>query len=128
MTDDQMKRVWHLISALELSLWHPIMENTGIIFSSQLKMQEKRGGNLCAPVPGPDGIGTCSYINDGLETEKLLESWLQKYKTALEQEFDVGPEIDGVEVHCSEVGLEDPRDHGNSGGKKKEEATFVPSS
>merc|ERR1719454_2869348 len=59
----QMGRILKLINEMELSLWHPIMDNHELVISASRKMIQKRGGNLCAPVPKQD-IGKCGYIND----------------------------------------------------------------
>jgi len=63
LSQDQFERIVNLISNMELALWHPIMENHDLVKSANKKAHQKRGGNLCAPVP-KDEIGKCGYIND----------------------------------------------------------------
>ena len=100
-TRAELDRILTLLSDLELSLWHPIMQDVQRIYTSQEKMVEKRGGNLAAPVP--KGIGKCGYINH-LPYE-LLVIRLQEYLKIC-QGYPRGGL--GVEAHCSDVGLEDP--------------------
>merc|ERR1719326_756715 len=63
LSQDQLDRILKLISDMELALWHPIMDNHALVISANKKAYQKRGGNLCAPVP-KDEIGACGYIND----------------------------------------------------------------
>jgi len=87
---------------MELALWHPIMDNHDIVISANKKAHQKRGGNLCAPVP-KDEIGRCGYIND-LRNEDIPPT-MNEYK-ALVANMPRGGH--GVDVHCHDVGLEDP--------------------
>jgi 3-dehydroquinate synthase len=99
---EQLNRILRLISTFELSLWHPIMDDPQRIWDTNVKIIQKRGGHLCAPVPR-DAIGQCGYIQD-LTFEEVGAS-IQEYHE-LCQGFPRGGL--GVEVHCREVGLEDP--------------------
>ena len=38
ISEDDFLRVLNLISVMELALWHPIMEDVDMIWSSQVKM------------------------------------------------------------------------------------------
>ena len=98
---DEMDRVLKLISKMELSLWHPIMDDVDLIYAAQVKIVDKRGGSLCAPVPKT--LGQCGYIQH-LSKERLTET-MAEYKKMCSA-FPRGGL--GIEVHCSEVGLEDP--------------------
>ena len=95
-------RILSLISSFELSLWHPILEDTNLIYEAQIKVIEKRGGNLVAPLP-KGKIGKCGYLNE-LPYGKLKSS-LAEYKRLCETYKRAGL---GVDAHCHEVGLEDP--------------------
>merc|ERR1712045_737097 len=77
IAEEQYNRILKLISDMELALWHPIMDEVDIIYSAQVKMIEKRGGNLCAPVP-KGSIGQCGYINE--MPKELLKQRLCEYK------------------------------------------------
>jgi len=101
ITKDEMDRVLNLISKMELSLWHPIMDDVELIYASQVKIVDKRGGSLCAPVPKI--LGQCGYIQH-LSKERLTET-MAEYKKMCSA-FPRGGL--GVEVHCHEVGLKDP--------------------
>eukprot|EP00585_Thalassiosira_rotula_P006805 CAMPEP_0196141822 /NCGR_PEP_ID=MMETSP0910-20130528/10657_1 /TAXON_ID=49265 /ORGANISM="Thalassiosira rotula, Strain GSO102" /LENGTH=899 /DNA_ID=CAMNT_0041403049 /DNA_START=24 /DNA_END=2723 /DNA_ORIENTATION=- len=101
ISKDEMDRVHNLISKMELSLWHPIMDDIDLIYSSQVKIVDKRGGSLCAPVPKT--LGQCGYIQH-LSKERLTQT-MAEYK-AICGTFPRGGI--GVEVHCHEVGLKDP--------------------
>ena len=65
-------------------------------------MIEKRAGNLCAPVPMP--LGESGYINE--LTEDMLKQRLQEYKELC---MDYPRQGAGVDMHCVDVGLEDPQ-------------------
>lgn len=91
-----------LISDMELALWHPIMDNHDLVISANKKAHQKRGGNLCAPVP-KDEIGKCGYIND--HTNADVPPTMNEYK-ALMAKMPRGGH--GIDVHCHDVGLEDP--------------------
>jgi len=95
-------RIMKLISDFELSLWHPILNDVDLLYKAQLKVTEKRGGNLVAPLP-KGAIGKCGYLND-LPYETLDDA-IQEYKAICESFERNGL---GVEPHCEDVGLEDP--------------------
>jgi len=98
----QLERVLRLISAFELSLWNSIMDDVDTIWAGQVKMTQKRGGNLVAPVPR-NHIGECGYIN--VLSKQQLRDALTQYK-AICTRFD--RKGLGVEPLCSDVGLADP--------------------
>jgi len=100
--EDEMKRIHKLISDCELTLYHPVMDDNAIVWKAHVAMVEKRGGNLCAPVPKP--LGKCGYIND--ITREQLNKALVDYKQLCTAYPRNGL---GVEPHCTEVGLEDPQ-------------------
>jgi len=102
--ESEFRRVLNLFSSLELSLVHPILENTEAIWQAQVRMIEKHGGNLAAPLPKGQ-IGSCGYLND--VTREELENHLAQYRKICEAYPRKGL---GVEAHCVDVGLEDPRD------------------
>jgi len=102
ITEEEFQRILRLISSMELALWHPIMDDVDIIYSAQVKMIEKRGGNLCAPVP-KGSIGHCGYINE--MPKALLKQRLGEYKEICGSFPRQGL---GVDMHCHDVGLEDP--------------------
>merc|ERR1712013_838748 len=102
ITEAEAHRIYKLISDMELSLWHPIMDDYDVCWASQVKMTQKRGGNLCAPVP-KGRIGACGYIADISREE--MESTLKEYKEVCKTYPRAGV---GLEVHCEEVGLEHP--------------------
>jgi len=102
IAEEQYNRILKLISDMELALWHPIMDEVDIIYSAQVKMIEKRGGNLCAPVP-KGSIGQCGYINE--MPKELLKQRLCEYKAVCAKYPRQGF---GIEMHCHDVGLEDP--------------------
>merc|ERR1712151_611358 len=95
--ETEMHRVLKVISDCELSLWHPIMEDSAKVWKSQVAMIEKRGGNLCAPIPKP--LGESGYLNE--LSEEDLHRTLQEYKAICETYPRKGR---GVEEHCVDVG------------------------
>merc|ERR1712087_301289 len=103
ITKQQLDRVMRMISDFELTLWHPIMDSPDRIWDCSVKIIAKRGGHLCAPVPKGE-IGECGYIQE-LTREQVDES-VPEYK-ALCSTFARGGR--GVDEHCVDVGLEDPR-------------------
>lgn len=99
---DELDRIMRLISSMELTLWHPIMDEVDMIWGSQVKIIQKRGGNLCAPVP-KGSIGQCGYIN-GLSYEDMKKT-LADYKEVCKSYPRNGH---GIDMHCADVGLQDP--------------------
>ena len=102
ISESQFRRIASLIASFDLSLWHPILDEQHLVWEAQLRMTEKRGGNLAAPLP-KGSIGQCGYLNEMDETE-LMKS-LSDYKLLCR---DFARNGQGVEVHCKDVGLEDP--------------------
>ena len=102
ISESQFQRIARLITSFDLSLWHPILDEQHLLWEAQLRMTEKRGGNLAAPLP-KGLIGQCGYLNEVKESE-LLKS-LSDYKLMCR---DFARNGQGVEVHCKDVGLEDP--------------------
>jgi len=102
ITTQQLERIMKLISNFELSLWHPIMNSSDRLWGCNTKIIAKRGGHLCAPVPR-DEIGSCGYIQE--LSFKQMETSIQEYRVLCESFPRNGQ---GVEVHCVDVGLEDP--------------------
>ena len=78
------------------------MENKELLWESQIKIFEKRGRNLVAPLP-KGSIGECGYLND-ISQEELFAS-IEEYRTVCEEYPRQGLGIDPL---CSDVGLEDP--------------------
>lgn len=117
ITEEEFHRILRVMSNIGLSLCHDILENTNSIWSAQVKMSEKRGGNLCAPVPR-GSIGKCGYIND--MTRERLEKTLLEYQEIVKKYPRNGL---GVESHCADVGLEDPstvKQHAENAVKKED--------
>eukprot|EP00177_Eucheuma_denticulatum_P000481 GFKZ01000844.1.p1 GENE.GFKZ01000844.1~~GFKZ01000844.1.p1 ORF type:complete len:898 (+),score=141.90 GFKZ01000844.1:173-2866(+) len=102
ITEEELHRIFKVISEFGLALRHDILQNPDSLWSSQLKMTEKRGGNLCAPIP-KGKIGECGYLN-GL-TNEHLEKTLIDYQELVKSYPREGY---GIEPLCSDVGLEDP--------------------
>lgn len=63
ITKEELDRTLKLIDTMELALWHPVMDQHSLVISANRKAHQKRGGNLCAPVP-KDKLGLCGYVND----------------------------------------------------------------
>ena len=72
------------------------------IDTSQVKIVQKRGGNLAAPLP-KDEIGQCGYLNSLTQAE--LYQAIDEYKVICQEYPRKGLGIDPL---CSDVGLEDP--------------------
>merc|ERR1719335_1667836 len=62
VSNEEMHRILRNISDCELSLYHPIMDDDEMVWKTHLGIVEKRGGNLCAPIPKP--LGFSGYLND----------------------------------------------------------------
>jgi len=101
ITEAEFRRILALLSKMELAMWHPIMDNHELVAAANKKAHQKRGGNLCAPVPRE--LGKCGYINE-LSREKIDQT-LDEYK-AICLTYPRGGQ--GIDMHCREVGLEDP--------------------
>jgi len=100
--ETQMQRILKVISDCELSLYHPVMDDSAAVWKSQVAMIEKRGGNLCAPIPRP--LGESGYLNEIGEDE--LDLRMKEYKAICQSYPRNGR---GVDEHCVDVGLEDPQ-------------------
>jgi len=85
---------------MELAIYHPIMDNQELVSSITKKVHQKRGGNLCAPVPR--GIGGCGYINE-LTNEKCYKT-LTEYKAIC---LKYPRDGHGIDMHLHDVGLDD---------------------
>lgn len=101
ITEEEFRRILKLLSDMELSLWHDIMDNHDLLANTGKKVQKKRGGNLCAPVPKK--LGQFGFINK-LSREEL-DRTLDEYKNICQEYPRAGR---GVQVHCREVGLQNP--------------------
>eukprot|EP00931_Biecheleriopsis_adriatica_P116692 TRINITY_DN922_c0_g1_i1.p1 TRINITY_DN922_c0_g1~~TRINITY_DN922_c0_g1_i1.p1 ORF type:complete len:713 (-),score=175.44 TRINITY_DN922_c0_g1_i1:325-2463(-) len=102
VTEEEMHRILKVISDCELSLYHPIMDDDDMVWKTHLGIVEKRGGNLCAPIPKP--LGFSGYLND--MTEDMLAQRMHEYKEIVSKYPRDGR---GVEELCVDVGLEDPQ-------------------
>jgi 3-dehydroquinate synthase len=102
VSEEEMHRILKCISGCELSLYHPIMDDDEMVWKTHLGIVEKRGGNLCAPIPKP--LGFSGYLND--MTKERLAQTMHEYKE-LVSKYPRGGR--GVEELCIEVGLEDPQ-------------------
>jgi len=100
--EEEMHRILKNISDCELSLYHPIMDDDEMVWKTHLGIVEKRGGNLCAPIPKP--LGFSGYLND--MTQELLAQRMHEYKALVSKYPREGR---GVEELCVDVGLEDPQ-------------------
>ena len=102
ISSEQMHRIFKLISRFELSLWHDILLDDECLWESQIKMIQKRGGNLSAPIPKGE-IGKCGYLNE-MSKENLFK-YIREYQAIIAKYPRQGK---GIEPLCSDVGLEDP--------------------
>merc|ERR1711953_1572222 len=117
ISEQEMQRIHKVISDCELTLYHPVMDDAKKVWKAHLAMVEKRGVNLCAPVPKP--LGRCGYIND--ISKEQLELRLKEYKALCTTYPRNGL---GVDPHCTDVGLEDPQSK-KENPMKAEEDRFV---
>ncbi|MEM9356244.1 MAG: sedoheptulose 7-phosphate cyclase [Pseudomonadota bacterium] len=102
ISERECHRILRLISSFDLSLWHEVLSDRQAIWDAQVKMVEKRGGHLAAPLPQHE-IGKCGYLND-LSQSELFDA-LDDYEKIC-RSFDRSGH--GTEAHCRDVGLEDP--------------------
>ena len=102
ISQQQFHRIMRLISSLGLSLWHDILHKKETLWSSQVKILQKRGGNLAAPLPRHE-IGQCDYLNSLSQAE--LYQAIDEYEEICAEYPRKGLGIDPL---CSDVGLEDP--------------------
>ena len=72
------------------------------VWGSQVKMVQKRGGNLSAPLPKGE-IGKCGYLNE--MSKQNLFKYIREYQAIVAKYPRQGK---GIEPLCSDVGLEDP--------------------
>lgn len=98
----QMQRIHNLIQTFGLSMWHNQLDDYDLIWSAQVKMVQKRGGHLVAPLPKKK-IGQCGYLEDVNRGD--LVSLIKGYKNVCRA---LPSEGRGAEPLCSDVGLESP--------------------
>ena len=108
ISEDQFHRIMRLIGSFGLSLWHDIMYKTDTLWQSQVKIIEKRGGNLAAPLPKGE-IGQCGYLNS--LSRQDLDDAVAEYREIC---ADYPRNGLGIEPHCRDVGLEDPSTVGHA--------------
>ena len=108
LDESQMHRIMRLISSFGLSLWHDIMLKKETLWDSQVKIVQKRGQNLAAPLPKGE-IGQCAYLNELSQAE--LYAAIDEYQQICLEYPRQGLGIDPL---CSDVGLEDPSTVGHS--------------
>lgn len=101
ISEAEMQRILKVISDCELACWHPAMEDTKCMWKAQVNIVQKRGGNLCAPIPRD--LGGSGYLNS--LSEPLLHQRIFEYQELCSQYPRQGR---GVEEHHVDVGLEDP--------------------
>jgi len=103
ISQQERDRILNLFSALEISLYHPILEQTELLWAAQCRMIEKRGGNLCAPIP-KGGIGQSGYLDQSELPREELERLIKEYHGVVSQYPRGGL---GVEATLKSVGLEE---------------------
>ncbi|MEM9825717.1 MAG: sedoheptulose 7-phosphate cyclase [Planctomycetota bacterium] len=101
-------RIFRLIESFGLSLYHDALTDEELLWAAQVKMVEKRGGHLAAPLP-MDQIGHCGYLRSLSQRE--LRTLLRDYRAICHQRIRRGV---GIDPHCHDVGLEDPSTVGMS--------------
>merc|ERR1719384_2193352 len=89
------------------------MDDASRIYTTQLKIVQKRGGHLCAPVPKGE-IGQCGYIQD-LSLQEIKDTLIE-YRQLCAAYPRGGL---GIDAHCADVGLEDPATVGEQKENKK---------
>ena len=117
---EQFHRIMSLISSFGLSLWHDIMHKKETLWSSQVKILQKRGGNLVAPLPR-NNIGECDYLNSLSQSE--LYKAIDEYKEIC---ADYPRNGLGIDPLCSDVGLEDPSTVAQAPARETKEHSHPP--
>ena len=102
ISEAECDRILNLISIFGLSLWHDVMLNRDTLWAAQVKIGEKRGGSLVAPLP-KGAIGQCGYLGELSQVE--LFAAISDYQARCEKYPRNGLGIDPL---CKDVGLEDP--------------------
>lgn len=97
-----LHRILRLMSDFGLSLWHDVLLDVELLWQAQQKVEQKRGGQLVAPLPR-GGIGSSGYL-ESLTREELVDA-LDAYRSICMTYPRHGV---GIEPLCKDVGLEDP--------------------
>jgi len=100
LTKAERDRVLELFNAMEISFYNPIIHKIELLWNCQKKMIEKRGGNLCAPVPKK--VGQSGYIQN--MPRERLERLVKEYKEICSPYPRNGV---GVEPKVTDVGMEE---------------------
>lgn len=98
----QMSRIHRLIQTFGLSMWDQQLDEHELMWAAQVKMVQKRGGHLVAPLPKHE-IGQCGYLEDLGRSD--LFGLIEDYKRHC---YGLPNQGLGVEPLCSDVGLESP--------------------
>jgi 3-dehydroquinate synthetase len=99
-TEQERDRIIALLRHLELSVFHPIIEDTKIMITGQENMRKKRGmGGFWAPLP--KGIGNVDFKQE--VEEDLLIQTINAHKTLCSQFPNNGT---GKEMYLRDLGLE----------------------
>ena len=98
-TEQERDRIIALLRKLELSVFHPIIEDTKIMISGQDNMRKKRGmGGFWAPLP--KGIGNVDFLKE--VEEDLLIQTIQAHKAICSKFKNHGA---GKEMYLKDLGL-----------------------
>jgi 3-dehydroquinate synthase len=100
LTSAECDRIIDLCRSLELSVYHPVLEDVDLMLEGQKNMQRKRGdGGLWAPLP--TGIGACDYAQE--VSPELLKTAIISHKQRCSTLPDQGR---GKEMYLRDLGLE----------------------
>merc|ERR1719330_1613174 len=100
VTRAERDRVLRLFNDMEISFYNPIIHKTELLWACQEKMVQKRGGNLCAPVPKK--VGHSGYIQN--MPKERLERLVEEYRIVCQPYPRHGV---GVEPKVTDVGMEE---------------------
>jgi len=98
-TEEERDRIIALLRKLELSVFHPVIEDTELMIRGQENMRKKRGmGGLWAPLP--KGIGNVDFAQE-VEEDLLIET-IQTHKSLCSKFNNHG---EGKEMYLKDLGL-----------------------
>ncbi|MDJ0662701.1 MAG: sedoheptulose 7-phosphate cyclase [Crocosphaera sp.] len=99
LSPDDRDRIINLCTSIDLSVYHPILEDMDIMLEGQKNMRRKRGeGGLWAPLP--TAIGECDYAQE--VSSGLLQQAVNKHQTLCVSLPSGG---EGKEMYLSDLGL-----------------------
>ena len=98
--EEDRDRIINLCDMLGLSTHHPVLNDFETMWNSQLTVIQKRGGNLCAPLPKGLIGRDCGYLNE--VSKNLLTKTVAIHQKLAKHRQRGGK---GIDMYLTDLGL-----------------------